>query len=179
MRMARLAIHRRDAVDAEKWFKRAITWDQSSAAPRRDFAVFLGGLGRAEESVRWLDDAALLDPTNPDIPYLAALGKAELGDLAGAETRLRQALKLNPSFARAHYNLGLLLSSKNQPAEAIASLRRAEQLDPSDAGAPWARATIHYRLGDRAATLEAVETTLARDPSNVQALQLKSELQSR
>lgn len=179
MRMARLAIHRRDAVEAEKWFKRAIEWDQSSAAPRRDFAVFLGGLGRAEESARWLDDATRLDPTNPDIPYLAALGKAELGDLEGAETRLRQTLKLNPSFARAHYNLGLLLSSKNQPAEAIASLRRAEQLDPSDAGAPWARATIHYRLGDRAATLEAVETTLTRDPANVQALQLKAELQSR
>jgi predicted CXXCH cytochrome family protein len=179
MRMARLAMHRRDAVEAEKWFKRAIEWDQSSAAPRRDFAVFLGGLGRARESVRWLDDAALLDPTNPDIPYLAALGKAELGDTAGAETRLRQALKLNPSFARAHYNLGLLLSGKNQEAEAIASLRRAEQLDPSDPGAPWARATIHYRLGDLAATMEAVESCLARDPSNVQALQLKAELQSR
>jgi predicted CXXCH cytochrome family protein len=179
MRMARLAMHRRDSLEAEKWFKRAIDWDRSSAAPRRDFAVFLGGLGRARESVRWLDEAALLDPSNPDIPYLAALGVAELGDTAGAEARLRQALKLDPSFARAHYNLGLLLSGKNQDTEAIAALRRAEQLDPSDAGAPWARATIHYRLGDRAATLEAVETTLARDPSYVPALQLKAQLQSR
>ncbi|WP_193210725.1 ammonia-forming cytochrome c nitrite reductase subunit c552 [Luteolibacter marinus] len=179
MRMARLAVIRRDIAGAEKWFKRAIEWDQSSAAPRRDFAVFLGGVGRTPESVRWLDDAAGLDPENSEIPYLAALGYAELGDTAKAEERLRQTVALNPDFARAHYNLGLLLSGQGKAADAIAALQRAEELNPLDPGAPYARATIHARLGQRDAALKALQSALARDPGYVPALQMKAQLESR
>ena len=179
MRMARIAVLRGNAAEAEKWFKRAILWDQSSAAPRRDFAVFLGGLGRTPESVKWLDDAASLDPGNAEIPYLAALGHAEIGDSEGAEVRLRRTIQLDPNFARAHYNLGLLLSGKGETKEAITALRRAEELNALDPGAPYARATIHARLGQREATLAALQTALARDPSYVPALQMKAQLESR
>ena len=146
------------------------------AAELDQFGQFRGGSQLNHRQGQQPGAAPLAHPLEvPEHPLPPALGhRLQQGTL-----RLRQALKLNPSFARAHYNLGLLLSSKNQPAEAITSLRRAEQLDPSDPGAPYARATIHYRLGDRAASLEAVQTTLTRDPSNVEALQLKAELQSR
>jgi len=176
MRMARLAMRRGDTAEAEKWFERAVAWDATSPAPRRDFAVFLSGLGRTGESMRWLEEAAKLSPNNAEIPYLIALAHAESGDTASTEARLRQALELDPSFSRAWYNLGLLQAGQGQPQAAIASLRRAADTDTASPDAPYARATIHLRLGQAAEALEAAHEALRRAPDHAPARQLVNEL---
>ena len=172
MRMARLAMRKQDHAAAEQWFQRALAWDQTAAAPRRDFAVFLAGQGRVQESKKWLVEAAALEPTNPEIPYLLALAHAESNDMAAAESQFREVLKRDPRFARAHYNLGLLLSSQGKDDAAIASLRAAEEADPASPDAPYARATIHARRGDRDAARAAATEALRRNPAYPPALQL-------
>jgi predicted CXXCH cytochrome family protein len=176
MRMARLAMRRNDLREAEKWFGRAIEWDRTSPSPRRDFAVFLSGIGRTSESVKWLDEAAALAPENPEIPYLAALAYAELGEPGKAEERLRAALEINPRFARAHYNLGLLEAGQGRVREAIASLLRAEAADPTSPDAPYARATLHLRAGQIDQALEAAREAVGREPNHGPARQLLREL---
>ena len=179
MRLARIAMSRGETTTAEAWMKKAADWDRTSPAPRRDLAVFLGGIGRTAESIRWLEEAAALEPGNPEIVYLAALAHAETGDSAKAEEKLRKAVEIDPSYSRAWYNLGLLLAGGERVEEAMECLIRAEKTDPGSADAPYARATILYRLGRlpeaRTATLEA----LRRQPEHPPANQLIQELGGR
>lgn len=176
MRKARIAIRRGDIAEAEKYFRRAADWDRTSPAPRRDFAVFLGGIGRTQESVEWLEKAAVLAPENPEIPYLAALAQAELGNTPEAERLLGNAVRIEPEFARAWYNLGLLYAGQNRIDDAIRALRLAEDADSSGADAPYARATIHLRQGQVEQAAEAAREALRRDPQHPSAQQLLRQL---
>jgi len=171
MRMARINMKLGKIEEAEKWFKRAAAWDQTSPAPRRDFAVFLSSVGRTEESVTWLDDAAALAPNNSEIPYLAALAYAELGDPAKAEARLLQAVQIEPRFSRAYYNLGLLQNGQGKPQDAIANLQRAADTDPTNPDPPYAQATILIRLGQVEPAIAAAREALRRAPDHQPAQQ--------
>jgi len=44
----------------------------------------------------------------------------------------QEAIKLNPSFAAAHAVLGVVLNSRGQPEDAVASVERGIRLSPSD-----------------------------------------------
>lgn len=176
MRVARLAVSRNQPREAEKWFRKACEWDRTSPAPRRDFAVFLGGIGRTAESVEWLEKAAALEPTNPEIPYLTALAYAEIGEMRKAEERFRDALRIEPRFPRAWYNLGLLYAGQDRTDDAIGALFRAEDADPASPDAPYARATIHVRLGELDEARAAAREALRRDPNHAPSMQLLYEL---
>lgn len=61
-------------------------------------------------------------------------------DEAKVEQLLRSAISLDPSLAEAHFELGVVLASQNQPQPAASEFERAVTIDPQ-----WAEA--HYRLG--------------------------------
>ncbi len=176
MRMARIAISKNQPKTAEKWFRKACEWDRTSPAPRRDFAVFLGGIGRTAESVEWLEKAAALEPANPEIPYLAALAYAEIGEMLKAEERFGDAVRIDPRFARAWYNLGLLYAGQDRTDDAIRALRRAGDADRGSPDAPYARATIHLRTGQIDAARAAAREALRRDANHGPSIQLLNEL---
>lgn len=62
------------------------------------------------------------------------------GDYDGAIAAYRKALKIDPKYAVAHYDIGLALDAQGKKTEAIAAYRRAIRFDPKDADA-------HYALG--------------------------------
>ena len=176
MRLSRLATVGGDAAAAEAHLRKAAAWDRGSAAPRRDLAVFLAGAGRTREALPVLEEAARIAPSDPELPYLSALAMAELGDQAGTEAKLREAIRLNPRFARAYYNLGLLLSTQGHDQAAIISLRNATTLGPEDPEPPYALATIYLRLGQIAAAKTAALEALQRNPAHQQAAALLQSL---
>jgi tetratricopeptide (TPR) repeat protein len=53
-----------------------------------------------------------------------------VGDVDGAISQFRSAIASSPSFAQAHYQLGLALTQKGQKQEAEAEFQRAKELDP-------------------------------------------------
>ena len=75
--------------------------------------------------------ASRLDPKNVEARVLLATIK-QIGesDWAGAEREFKHALALDPSYATAHHRYGVHLAFKRRFDEAIAALKRAEQLDP-------------------------------------------------
>jgi protein O-GlcNAc transferase len=52
------------------------------------------------------------------------------GDLDGAISQFRTAIRVMPSYALAHYELGLALSRKGLKDEAVGEYRKAAELDP-------------------------------------------------
>ncbi len=51
-------------------------------------------------------------------------------DLAAAETEFREAIRIEPDFVYAHYNLGNALTRRGDPEAAVAAFREALRLDP-------------------------------------------------
>jgi Tfp pilus assembly protein PilF len=74
------------------------------------------------------------------VALAAGLKKLALKDTATALGQLREAVRLDPENARAHYELARVLKTQGQPAEAgrhFAEARRlAPYLDPPPAAAP-------------------------------------------
>src|SRR6185436_8905333 len=55
------------------------------------------------------------------------------GDAAGAIACYRAALAISPTYARAHFNLGVLMQEQGQPEVADANYEAAVAADPSHA----------------------------------------------
>lgn len=172
MRMMQLELDAGKLVEAEQWIKKALALDQTSAATREYYAILLSQMGKPADALTQLKAAAKLDPENPHYLYLQALTYAELGQTEKTEVMLRKVISMAPSHHRAHKNLGLLLASQNKLNESIQSLYRAEQLDPSDPSIPYARATVHLRMGQKMEAFEACRNCLGIDRNYQQALQL-------
>jgi Flp pilus assembly protein TadD len=95
-----------------------------------------------------------------------SMAEARLGRLAEAEAALREAIRVQPREASAHFNLGLLLAERQRPAEARDALRRALELDPRNAGAAYNLAVLVGEASPKeAATLAGRAAALApQDP---------------
>ena len=52
------------------------------------------------------------------------------GDLDGAISQFRNAVKLSPTYAQAHYQLAIALSRKGEKEEAAEEFKKAAELDP-------------------------------------------------
>jgi tetratricopeptide (TPR) repeat protein len=147
--------------EALPYFRKAVAWDPSSAAIRRDLAVLYGSLEQSSLALEQLREAVRLEPREADYRYTLALALNDAGDLPQAIAELQEAVRLNPRHVGAWRNLGLALAAKEDLTGALESLVRAESIDPNDPGIPYARATVLVRLGRtpdaRAAAARALE----------------------
>jgi TolB-like protein/DNA-binding winged helix-turn-helix (wHTH) protein/Flp pilus assembly protein TadD len=86
-------------------------------------------------------------------------------DWAGAESDFRKALQLNPGYATAHQWYGQYLSAMGRSDEALAELKRAQELDPVSLiiQANIGRVYLFSRRYDQA--IEQLRAALTMDPS--------------
>ena len=81
-------------------------------------------------------------------PYLnLAIAQQFLNKLDDAEMNLHESLRLDPDFAKAHFQLGTVLEDEGKLEPALAELKEAARLDPSYAEPHMAIARIDHRLG--------------------------------
>jgi tetratricopeptide (TPR) repeat protein len=172
MQLSQFAFLRGDSNSAIKQIRKAIEWDPNSPPFHHDLAILLSTTGDSHGSIRALREAIRLDPDEAEYHYKLSLALNETGDMPGAVKSLEKTVTLDPRHGRAWYNLGLALSGMNKPQEAVAALTNGEQADPSDAAIPYARATIHARLGQRQAALEAATRALQIRQDYPEAIQL-------
>jgi tetratricopeptide (TPR) repeat protein len=81
-----------------------------------------------------------------------------------AETGLRRAIQIDPSYALAHRVLGVVLSHSNRPDEARNELRRARELEPEYAMHYALSAMAELHAGDFDAAVRYARRALAIDP---------------
>jgi tetratricopeptide (TPR) repeat protein len=99
------------------------------------------------------------------------------GALNDAEVLYREALSRDDRHPGAHYALGQVLMARGQLDAAVASFRSAAELAPSSILVPLALARLELGRGRPAPAMVEVEKVLKRDPRQLDALMLKSDVQ--
>ncbi|OGP20323.1 MAG: hypothetical protein A2054_06090 [Deltaproteobacteria bacterium GWA2_55_10] len=120
----------------------------------------------------WRDSAALwtheinLYPALPKGYLYRASGFHAAGDYPAAISDLKAAISLNPSFAMAYNELGIIYGKMGRFDESIAEFGMAIKLDPDNSSAYNNRGFTHYRAGDYSRALGDFEKAVQYNPRN-------------
>jgi len=91
------------------------------------------------------------------------------GDLDAAGDGFAAAIKADPGFAEAHFNLGLVREEQGRLDEAVASLQKALMLKPQLHGANLFLAIAYYRMNRYDTALAAIRKETAAYPKDASA----------
>ena len=97
------------------------------------------------------------------------LARQRAGDLDGAETELREALRLAPDYVDAHFNLGLTLEREGRLDAAAAEYAEVLRRAPGHARALASLGSVRRQLGDLDGAVADLRSALALDPDLVEA----------
>jgi len=121
--------------EAEEHFKKAITLNPNYATAHQWYGSFLAASGRFNESIVEGKTAHDLEPFSLTIysDYIRSLYYA--GRLDEARKESLKLLETDPGFARAHYELGLVLEDEGELDEAIAQFKLGLKALPDNVAA--------------------------------------------
>jgi serine/threonine protein kinase/tetratricopeptide (TPR) repeat protein len=168
---------RRTATDlrqAISYFERAIKQDQKYALAYAGLADSYGLLALYEaqlpqESFLKSKEAALkaleLDNTLAEAHTSLAYVKLYYDlDLSGADEEFKKAIDLNPNYATAHHWRALALTASGKFDEALAEIRRAQEIDPSSLIINTALGNIYLFAGKNEEAIEQCRKTIEMNP---------------
>jgi tetratricopeptide (TPR) repeat protein len=131
-----------DNAKARMSFEKAIeidsrsSWAFAGLAMSHCFDVAFGWTDAPEQSVAEAVGAVQasinLDANLPEAHRVAAGVYMIVGDQEAMFAAIEQAIRLDPSFALAFFQLGLCLATANRPDDAIAALEKGARLSPRD-----------------------------------------------
>ena len=134
---------------AEEEFKRAIALNPNGGTGHHVYALYLGEMGRSEESIAEMRKALELDP-------VSVLAQRNLGWLykvahqpEKAIEQYRKVLEMDPNSGDGHSGLGSVYVLLGRHAEAIAELREARRLSEDDALVLAYLSCAHAAAGNR------------------------------
>jgi len=91
------------------------------------------------------------------------------GELAQAETAVREAIRMRPSSWFSHYVLGLVVRAQGKWDEAVATLTRATELDPRGRTAPYRLAETHLWMRSYPDALRNFDRSISLEPEILDA----------
>ncbi len=125
--------------------------------------------GRPREAADCCLSALAENRDQPGLLLLLGLCEEQLGEEPGARERFRRALKVDPEFCQAHFELARLLLAQRETGEAAAHLRRCVELDPNHAPARTVLARLDRAAGREDAAQQGLKSALRADPDHVPA----------
>lgn len=148
-------------------FDRAVKSEPKSPMAHAGRGLGLMELKRYDEAIAELKLAIKLDPHGA-LPARDGLGLAyaHLGHLEEARVVLMETVKMDPSRAVAHANLGDVLAQSGRIDEAIREFETAVRLNPEDAHAQSALGRGLLMRGDIPNAIVHYEAALRLDPKN-------------
>ena len=87
-----------------------------------------------------------------------------------AKPELEAAVRLDPSYAKPWYLLGLIEKSAGHPTEAVQALRKSEELDPRNPDTLFVLGQELLHAGDRAGAIAQWRKVVEIDPEHGEAL---------
>lgn len=136
--------------------------------------VACGGAQKTAEPEK-VDSVSMADELGMNADALDAFQTAlaeiekEKPDFTVAVTNLRTAVELEPTFAEAHYNLGILLMELDQSEQAIEPLEQAKAIDPEVLDYTVALGRAYAATGDTDRAEPLFLEVVAREPNNLAA----------
>jgi Flp pilus assembly protein TadD len=130
------------------------------------FALFQQG--NSQGAVVELEKAVALDPKHWKSHNNLALASIELGELELAEAHYRESLAIQPQPA-IYNDLGVVQERLGLPDDAVASYRKALELDPKSSAAHTNLGTSLARSGNYAEAAKHFRAALEVDPKNAVA----------
>jgi len=150
--------------------------DHTIAAQKSTQAAEAARAGDKQKAAALYREAITALPDNAGLPYQLALVLNDLNDIDGERAALELAVKIDPNFALAQYQLGILDSHNRETGSAEQHFRLAIKASPGYVQA-WialaATLAMESRIPD---ALQAVDSALKIDPSNGQGLELRKNL---
>jgi TolB-like protein/Tfp pilus assembly protein PilF len=143
-------------AEAEEHFKKAIALNPNYATAHQWYGSYLAASGRLNEAVVEAKTAHDLEPFSLTIysDYIRALYYA--GRLDEARKESLKLMETDPSFARAHYELGLVAEEEGKLEEAINEFKLGLKALPDNVAALTALGHAQARAGKRADAEKAI-----------------------
>jgi DNA-binding winged helix-turn-helix (wHTH) protein/tetratricopeptide (TPR) repeat protein len=114
-----------DFAAAERSHLRSLELSPDSAQTRMSLAWLYSARGRLDRAQQVLEEALRLDPASPALGTVYCQLFYRQRDFHRAEAECRKVLDREPSYALAHYHLGLILGFLDQYDEAERAFRRS------------------------------------------------------
>ena len=146
--------HDWDWAGAEAEYFRAFELNPNCPTAHYFYGLYLGVMGRYDESVAQASRALELDPVDLVFNSIRGLVLYWGRRYDDATEQFQRALEMDPSFYLAHLFLGFTLAAKMMWQEALDSFRRASVLSP---GSPLTMGYIGYALAASGRKKEALE----------------------
>jgi Flp pilus assembly protein TadD len=105
--------------------------------------------GRPADAIAPLNEAALLQPSNPALQHDLGLACLEVGRLPDAIAAFERAVAIDPRYTDAFFRLGIALEKLGDVGEAIVAYHRATELLPSLTEAWFRAGALVFTLGHR------------------------------
>lgn len=148
--------------EAVEHIQRAIQLDPNFMKAYDNLGLYLEGLGRYDEALPAYLTAIRLNRTgglhSPWPTHNLGALLIKLGRLDEAEPYIRESLHENPTFPKAHFQLGLLLEKRRDDNHALQELKQAVTLDPEFAEPYLVLGKILQRQNDPIAAHKAFDT---------------------
>ncbi len=138
-----------DPATALARFTVALEMGKDPAQARWGRGKALLALGRAEEALPELDEAARKSPGEAKILHQLGVARARARDLAGAVEAYSRAIEADPDFVEPLVDRSAALVELGRVREAIADCDAALRLNPLDGPILVNRGIFRSRLGDR------------------------------
>jgi eukaryotic-like serine/threonine-protein kinase len=137
-------------TEAEQHFKKAIALNPNYATAHQWYASYLSASGRLEEAVVEAKAAHELEPFSLTIYSDYIRGLYYAGRLDEARKESLKLIEMDQSFARARYELGLVLEEEGKLEEAIVEFKQAVRALPDNVAALTALGHAQAAAGKKA-----------------------------
>lgn len=141
-----------DALAAENEFRRALDINPNYAMAHSWYGEALAAMGRFPEALAEAQLALRDDPLSQIINTNAGWTLCVAGQPDPAIQTLKNAIEMDPSFARSHFRLGLAYETKGLYELAIPEFQKAIQISGSN---PYYQASLGNAYGDSGHLVEA------------------------
>jgi DNA-binding winged helix-turn-helix (wHTH) protein/tetratricopeptide (TPR) repeat protein len=160
-----LTDHDWDWTGAEREFRAAIALDPHYAVAYQYYGYALMGMGRGQEALSALKQAAQIDPVSPSIQTSLGWGYYLVRQNKSAVDQCKRVLDLYPDFVPAHQLMGIAYGQMNQEQRAMNELIKAQTLESDDVITPVLIDYERARIGQRGAASQELARILAKPES--------------
>jgi tetratricopeptide (TPR) repeat protein len=148
----------------EALMRRRLVKSPADASARYNLGAALLALGRLDDAVRELQEAARQAPGRATVKTTLGSAYQAQGQTERALRAYREAVRLDPTYVNAQFDLGQLLLSSGREREALPFLRAAARLEPEDAVIHAQLGAALQKAGETGSAIESLKRALALDP---------------